>query len=172
MPLRALTYSSSVLYKPFALRSVRGLASKAAEVPPLPPFNAETAYKSVVSTYPSSSFCINWCDWQTYQTCRKVKAAQDKWSLSSMHSYHPDYLTDRLPLDTKNPSLISPAYTPTSVWRNRDEFFSGTAAIENFLTRKWEKERNYRLRKELFAFDGNKMCVCAKMYRGRGGCTL
>ncbi|OWT39286.1 hypothetical protein AYX14_01622 [Cryptococcus neoformans] len=115
MPLRALTYSSSVLYKPFALRSVRGLASKAAEVPPLPPFNAETAYK-------------------------KVKAAQDKWN-------------------TKNPSLISPAYTPTSVWRNRDEFFSGTAAIENFLTRKWEKERNYRLRKELFAFDGNKIAV-------------
>lgn len=76
--------------------------------------------------------------------------------------YDPAYLTDCLLLDTKNPSLISPAYTSTSIWRNRDEFFSGTAAIENFLTRKWEKERNYRLRKELFAFDGNKMYVCAE----------
>nr|KIR85738.1 response regulator receiver protein [Cryptococcus tetragattii IND107] len=113
MSLRTLTYSYSILYKPFALSSVRGLASKAADVPPLPPFNAETAYKLVVSTYPY----------------------------------------------TKNPSLISPAYTSTSIWRNRDEFFSGTAAIENFLTRKWEKERNYRLRKELFAFDGNKIAV-------------
>lgn len=85
-----------------------------------------------------------------------------------MHSYDPAYLTDCLLLDTKNPSLISPAYTPTSIWRNRDEFFSGTAEIENFLTRKWEKERNYRLRKELFAFDGNKMYVCAEdIYGGK-----
>ncbi|KIR60175.1 hypothetical protein I314_04030 [Cryptococcus bacillisporus CA1873] len=52
MSLRALTYSYSFLHKPFALSSVRGLASKAADVPPLPPFNVETAYKLVVSTYP------------------------------------------------------------------------------------------------------------------------
>ncbi len=62
-------------------------------------------------------------------------------------------------LDTKNPQLISPAYTPDSVWRNRDHFFSGTAAIEDFLTKKWEKEHNYRLLKTLFAFTDNKMCV-------------
>lgn len=96
-----------------------------------------------------------------------MKVAQDKWSLSNIHSYDPDCLADNLLLDTKNPSLISPAYTPTSIWRNRDEFFSGTAAIEDFLTRKWEKEKNYRLRKELFAFNGNKMYVYAKVYQGK-----
>ncbi|KAK8846684.1 hypothetical protein IAR55_005771 [Kwoniella newhampshirensis] len=71
---------------------------------------------------------------------KKVKAAQDKWN-------------------TKTPHLISPAYTPDSHWRNRDSFFSGTAAIEQFLTNKWDKEKNYRLRKELFAFSGNKIAV-------------
>jgi len=59
--------------------------------------------------------------------------------------------------DTKAPHLISPAYTPDSVWRNRDQFFTGTKAIEDFLTKKWEVERNYRLRKELFAFSGDRM---------------
>ncbi|WVN88793.1 uncharacterized protein L203_104006 [Cryptococcus depauperatus CBS 7841] len=71
---------------------------------------------------------------------RKVKAAQDKWNTKTAH-------------------LISPAYTPDSVWRNRDEFFAGTAEIEAFLTRKWQKERNYSLRKELFAFSDNKIAV-------------
>ncbi|WWC59122.1 uncharacterized protein I303_101670 [Kwoniella dejecticola CBS 10117] len=71
---------------------------------------------------------------------QKVKAAQDKWN-------------------TKNPQLISPAYTPNSIWRNRDEFFEGREKIEDFLTRKWQKEKNYRLRKELFAFQDNKIAV-------------
>lgn len=62
MSLRTLTYSYSILYKPFALSSVRGLASKAADVPPLPPFNAETAYKLVVSTYPCPPFCTSQSD--------------------------------------------------------------------------------------------------------------
>jgi nuclear transport factor 2 (NTF2) superfamily protein len=53
---------------------------------------------------------------------------------------------------------VSPAYTPDSVWRNRDQFFTGREAIEKFLTEKWAKEHNYRLRKELFAFQDNKMC--------------
>ncbi|TYJ58178.1 hypothetical protein B9479_001002 [Cryptococcus floricola] len=71
---------------------------------------------------------------------KKVKAAQDKWN-------------------TKTPHLISPAYTPDCVWRNRDDFFSGTKSIEDFLTRKWQKEHNYRLRKELFAFDKDRIAV-------------
>ncbi|WVQ97734.1 hypothetical protein IAU59_004848 [Kwoniella sp. CBS 9459] len=91
------------------------MSSAPSQVPPLPPFNAETAHK-------------------------KVKAAQDKWN-------------------TKNPKLISPAYTPNSIWRNRDKFFQGTKAIEAFLTEKWKVEHNYRLRKELFAFKDNRIAV-------------
>jgi len=71
---------------------------------------------------------------------KKVKAAQDKWN-------------------TCNPRLVSPAYTPDSVWRNRDQLFVGTAAIEEFLTHKWAREHNYRLRKELFLFEGNRIAV-------------
>jgi nuclear transport factor 2 (NTF2) superfamily protein len=52
---------------------------------------------------------------------------------------------------------VSPAYTPDSLWRNRDDFFSGREAIEAFLRRKWDKEHNYRLRKELFCFQDNRM---------------
>jgi hypothetical protein len=66
--------------------------------------------------------------------------------------------------DTKDPKLISPAYTPNSTWRNRDQFFTGTSAIEAFLTRKWEVEHNYTLRKELFAFSENRMCVYLPTY--------
>lgn len=68
-------------------------------------------------------------------------------------------------LDTCNPQLVSPAYTPDSVWRNRDHFFVGTANIEAFLTEKWAKEKNYRLKKELFAFDGNRMCALVRHCR-------
>lgn len=49
------------------------------------------------------------------------------------------------------------AYTPDSVWRNRDQFLQGRDAIEAFLTKKWGKENGYRLRKELFAFKDNKV---------------
>jgi nuclear transport factor 2 (NTF2) superfamily protein len=68
-------------------------------------------------------------------------------------------IVTELSKDTRDPRLVSPAYTPDSLWRNRDEFFSGREAIESFLTRKWEKEKNYRLRKELFAFQDNRMCL-------------
>ncbi len=51
------------------------------------------------------------------------------------------------------------AYTEDSVWRNRSEFFSGRIAIEAFLRRKWEAEREYRLIKELWAFTGNRIAV-------------
>jgi hypothetical protein len=84
------------------------------------------------------------------------KSKQHKTSGVCLLSITPDR-TD-LP-DTKTPHLISPAYTPDSVWRNRDHFFSGREAIEAFLHDKWSREHNYRLRKELFAFKDNKMCV-------------
>lgn len=49
------------------------------------------------------------------------------------------------------------AYTPDSIWRNRDQFLQGRDAIEAFLSKKWERENGYRLRKELFAFTDNKV---------------
>lgn len=49
------------------------------------------------------------------------------------------------------------AYTPDSIWRNRDQFLQGRDAIEKFLTDKWSKENGYRLRKELFAFSEDKV---------------
>ncbi|KAF2116516.1 hypothetical protein BDV96DRAFT_611836 [Lophiotrema nucula] len=71
----------------------------------------------------------------------KVKKAQDLWN-------------------TQNPSKIATAgYTPDSIWRNRSSFLQGTAAIEEFLTKKWQKEKSYTLRKELFAFTDNKIAV-------------
>ena len=49
------------------------------------------------------------------------------------------------------------AYTPDTVWRNRDQFLQGRDAVREFLTKKWERENGYRLRKELFAFTDNKV---------------
>lgn len=71
---------------------------------------------------------------------KKVKAAQDAWN-------------------TKNPEGVSKAYTPDSIWRNRDTFLRGREDIVRFLTDKWSKENGYRLRKELFAFTDNKIAV-------------
>ena len=61
--------------------------------------------------------------------------------------------------NSRDPKAIAKAYTPDSIWRNRSTFLSGTQAIEEFLTKKWNKEKNYRLRKELFAFTDNKIAV-------------
>ena len=71
---------------------------------------------------------------------KKVKAAEDGWN-------------------SRDPERVSMAYTPDSEWRNRDEFFTGREAIKEFLTRKWEKELDYRLMKELWAFTDNKISV-------------
>ncbi|CAM1502009.1 Fc.00g039930.m01.CDS01 [Cosmosporella sp. VM-42] len=71
---------------------------------------------------------------------QKVKAAQDGWN-------------------TKNPDGVKMAYTPDSIWRNRDTFLQGRDAIREFLAKKWERENGYRLRKELFAFTDNKIAV-------------
>lgn len=59
----------------------------------------------------------------------------------------------------RNPEKVALAYTPDSKWRNRAEFPEGRAQIEEFLTRKWAKELDYRLIKELWAYDGNRIAV-------------
>ena len=77
----------------------------------------------------------------TGETARaKVKAAEDAWN-------------------TRDPEVVAKAYTQDSQWRNRDEFFTGREAIKEFLTRKWAKELDYRLMKELWAFTGNHISV-------------
>jgi nuclear transport factor 2 (NTF2) superfamily protein len=58
-----------------------------------------------------------------------------------------------------DPEGVSLAYTENSVWRNRDEFFVGRPAIVEFLKRKWERELDYRLIKELWAFHENRIAV-------------
>ena len=59
----------------------------------------------------------------------------------------------------RDPTSVARAYTEDCTWRNRDRFLSGTAAIIDFLTEKWDKEKSYRLRKELFAFDTDRIAV-------------
>ncbi|PGH27331.1 hypothetical protein AJ80_01043 [Polytolypa hystricis UAMH7299] len=84
----------------------------------------------------------------TEETARKkVKFAQDMWNTHKTLASHRD------------PERIAKGYTPTCIWRNRDKFFSGTENIISFLTAKYAKEANYRLRKELFAFTDNKIAV-------------
>ena len=70
----------------------------------------------------------------------KVKAAQD-------------------PSNTLNPEFVAQAYTPDSQWRNRTEFFKGREAVIWFLKRKWSKELDYRLMKELWCYAGNRISV-------------
>jgi nuclear transport factor 2 (NTF2) superfamily protein len=71
---------------------------------------------------------------------QKVKAAQDAWNI-------------------RDPEKVSMAYTEDSKWRNRDEFFEGREAIRDFLRRKWERERDYRLQKNLWCFTENRIAV-------------
>jgi uncharacterized protein len=61
--------------------------------------------------------------------------------------------------NTRDPERVSLAYTADSRWRNRAEFFSGREAIQAFLVRKWNRELDYRLIKELWAFGGNRIAV-------------
>lgn len=61
--------------------------------------------------------------------------------------------------NTKDPEKVSLAYTPDSRWRNRSEFISGRQEIVSFLTRKWAKEGDYRLIKELWAFSDFKIAA-------------
>ena len=61
--------------------------------------------------------------------------------------------------NSRDPVKVSLAYTEDSVWRNRGEFFQGRAAIVEFLTRNWQKEHEYRLIKDLWAFHDNHIAV-------------
>ncbi len=70
----------------------------------------------------------------------KVKAAEDAWN-------------------TRDPERVALAYTEDSEWRNRTEFFKGREAIKEFLRRKWAKELDYRLMKELWAHTGDRISV-------------
>ena len=70
----------------------------------------------------------------------KVQKAEDAWN-------------------SLDPARCAAAYTVDSTWRSRNEFFSGREAIRAFLKRKWERELDYRLKKELWAFTGNRISV-------------
>ncbi|KAJ0394293.1 hypothetical protein ATCC90586_009733 [Pythium insidiosum] len=70
----------------------------------------------------------------------KVRAAEDAWN-------------------SRDPQRVAMAYTRDSAWRNRSEFIRGREEIQAFLTRKWQKESEYRLIKELFTFSGNRIAV-------------
>lgn len=70
----------------------------------------------------------------------KVQAAEDAWN-------------------TRDPERVAGAYTVDSVWRNRDTFVTGRPAIVEFLSAKWSRELDYALRKNLWAFDGDRIAV-------------
>ena len=77
----------------------------------------------------------------TLETAKqKIQAAEDAWN-------------------TRDPQRVCMAYTEDSVWRNRSEFVQGREEIREFLTRKWNRELDYRLRKELWAFAENRIAV-------------
>lgn len=77
----------------------------------------------------------------TEETARqKVRAAEDAWN-------------------GRDPARVALAYTPDTRWRNRSEFLGGRAEVEAFLARKWAAELEYRLIKELWAFDGERIAV-------------
>ena len=71
---------------------------------------------------------------------QKVQLAEDAWN-------------------TKDPEKVALAYTIDTEWRNRTEFVNGREAVKEFLTRKWKRELDYKLRKELWGFLGNRMAV-------------
>lgn len=70
----------------------------------------------------------------------KVQAAEDAWN-------------------TRDPERVAAAYSPDSVWRNRDQFITGRAEIAAFLAQKWDRELEYALRKDLWAFEGNHIAT-------------
>ena len=61
--------------------------------------------------------------------------------------------------NTRDPEKVALAYSENSQWRNRDEFFEGREAIREFLRRKWAKELDYKLKKELWTYTGNRISV-------------
>ena len=79
----------------------------------------------------------------------KVRLAEDGWN-------------------SRDPARVSLAYTPDSRWRNRSEFVEGRDQIQAFLTRKWARELDYRLIKELWAYTGDRIAVRFEI--GRASC--
>jgi len=71
---------------------------------------------------------------------QKVQAAEDAWN-------------------TKDPEKVCMAYTIDTEWRNRTDFINGREEVKQFLTKKWEKELDYKLKKELWGFRENRMAV-------------
>jgi uncharacterized protein len=71
---------------------------------------------------------------------QKIQAAEDAWN-------------------SRDPERVSLAYTVDTEWRNRSDFVNGRAAVVDFLRGKWQREFDYRLRKELWAFQGNRIAV-------------
>lgn len=71
---------------------------------------------------------------------QKVQAAEDAWN-------------------TRDPERVAAAYTEDTEWRNRAEFLNGRAEVVEFLRRKWNRELDYRLKKTLWAFTGNRIAV-------------
>jgi len=61
--------------------------------------------------------------------------------------------------NSRDPNMVSMAYSEDSVWRNRDTFLVGREEIRAFLTQKWERETDYALRKDLWAFSKNRIAV-------------
>jgi nuclear transport factor 2 (NTF2) superfamily protein len=61
--------------------------------------------------------------------------------------------------NSRDPARVAMAYTEDSRWRNRSEFLQGRPAIEAFLARKWQREQDYRLIKEVWSFSGNRIAV-------------
>jgi nuclear transport factor 2 (NTF2) superfamily protein len=61
--------------------------------------------------------------------------------------------------NTRDPERVAQAYTVDTIWRNRSEFLQGREAVVRFLTAKWERELDYALRKELWAWHGNRIAV-------------
>jgi len=74
------------------------------------------------------------------QATRKVQIAEDLWN-------------------TRDPERVAAAYTEDTQWRNRTEFLNGRQAVVEFLRRKWNRELDYRLKKELWGFRDNRMAV-------------
>ncbi|OAA55731.1 hypothetical protein ISF_07836 [Cordyceps fumosorosea ARSEF 2679] len=102
--------------------------------PPFPPFTLETAKI-------------------------KVKAAQDAWNTKYCQ---PSFSLTKLEANhvpSRQPDVVKMAYTPDTVWRNRDQFLQGRDAVRDFLAAKWSRESGYRLRKELFAFTDDRIAV-------------
>src|SRR5882724_613916 len=95
--------------------------------------NAQSREETVASRPPLPPF--------TRETAiQKVRLAEDSWN-------------------SRDPERVALAYTPDSRWRNRAEFANGRHEIVAFLIRKWARELDYRLIKELWAFDGNRIAV-------------